>query len=65
MFLGIIFLAIGLALLLQAMGILTGSMWTVFWGIVFLAAGLKMMAKKNHCVHCDWMGFKNDRDQTK
>ena len=65
MFLGIIFLAIGVALIFQALGILSGSGWTIFWGIIFLAAGLKMISKKNHCVHCDWMGFKHDHKEEK
>jgi len=65
MILGIIVLAIGIALILQALGVLNGSMWTIFWGIVFLVLGLKMISKKNHCVHCDWFGFKHNYKEEK
>ncbi|MCX6721623.1 MAG: hypothetical protein NTY04_00285 [Candidatus Staskawiczbacteria bacterium] len=54
MFIAIIFIAIGLAMVLNAMGLLTGSFWGIFWGIIFLAVGCKMIIKKNGCPMCGW-----------
>ncbi len=62
MFLGIVVLAIGIVFILKALGFISGGIWTLFWGIVFLVAGLKMISKKNHCMHCDWFGFKHEHD---
>lgn len=59
MFIAIIFIAIGVALLLNAMGIMTGSFWGFFWAIFFLAVGLKMLASKKGCFMCglgNWKG---------
>jgi len=49
MFFAIIFIAIGAALLLNAMGLFVGSFWTVFWGIIFVAIGVKMLMDKGCC----------------
>jgi hypothetical protein len=55
MFLAIVFIAIGVLLLLNALGIVvSGSLWGMFWAIVFLAVGLKMLIKKGKCPMCGW-----------
>ena len=55
MFFAIIFIAIGIALFLGAVGLLTGSFWQIFWAAVFLAVGIKML-KNEKCPICEW-GF--------
>lgn len=52
MFFGIIIFVIGLAILLNAVGVLTGNFWGIFWGIVFIAIGIKMMKKQGVCPMC-------------
>jgi hypothetical protein len=53
MFFGVVILVIGLAILLNALGILAGNFWGIFWGILFIAIGLKIMMKKEHmCPMC-------------
>lgn len=47
----------GVALLLNAMGLLTGSFWGFFWAIFFIAVGIKML-KKNGCPMCGWHSWK-------
>ena len=54
MFIAIIFIAIGLALLLNSLGIISGSFWGFFWSILFLAVGAKLLTKKNVPPCCDW-----------
>ena len=56
MFFPIIIIAIGLAIILNALGLLNGTFWGVFWGVLFLAIGIKMMYKAN-CPVCGWRGF--------
>ena len=51
MFFSVVLIAIGIALILNAMGLLSGSFWGIFWGIVFLAVGIKML-KKGGCPMC-------------
>jgi hypothetical protein len=58
MFFAILFIAIGVALLLNAMGIMTGSFWGFFWAIFFLAAGIKMLVGKGSCPMCRWGSWK-------
>ncbi len=48
MFFAIIFIAIGLALLLNALGLIGGSFWGLFWGIVFLAIGIRMIRRDRY-----------------
>ncbi|KKQ23571.1 MAG: hypothetical protein A3G45_00225 [Candidatus Staskawiczbacteria bacterium RIFCSPLOWO2_12_FULL_37_15] len=54
MFFAIVFIAIGLALLLNALGLMSGSFWGFFWAIFFLAIGFRMMMKKGKCPMCGW-----------
>lgn len=57
MFFGIIFFVIGLAILLNALGILVGNFWSIFWGVVFIAIGIKMMKKRGICPMCRMGAF--------
>ena len=58
MFLGVVLVVIGIVLILKALGLVTGGMWTIFWGILFLIIGAKIISKKQqHCFHCDWLGY--------
>ncbi len=54
MFFAIIIIAVGVALLLNTMGIVTGSFWGYFWAIFFIAVGLRMMMKRGGCPMCGW-----------
>lgn len=60
MFLGIVVVAVGIVFILKALGLLGASAWTLFWGILFLIVGFKLMAKKGHCIHCDWFHYKHE-----
>ena len=53
MFFAIIFIAIGAAILLNALGLFGGSFWGIFWGVVFIVVGFRMM-RKNGCPMCEW-----------
>ena len=50
MFLAIVFIAIGVAILLNAMGLMTIN----FWAIFFIAIGIKMLIKRGKCPMCGW-----------
>ena len=54
MFFAIVFIAIGLAILLNTLGLLNGSFWGFFWAIFFIVIGLKMMMKRGKCPICGW-----------
>lgn len=59
MFIAIVFIAIGIALLLNVLGILGGNFWGFFWAILFLAIGIKLLLKKEGCPMCGmgmWKG---------
>ncbi len=62
MFLAIVCIAIGAALLLNALGITTGASWTFFWAIVFIAIGIRLLFKKDCCSMCGFWERKNNRD---
>ena len=67
MLFGTIILVIGIALLLQTLGILNNGVWGFFWAILFIVVGVKMTMgnKKGKCV-CDWfMRDKNSEDTKK
>ncbi len=57
-FFAIIFIAIGLALLLNSLGWFVG-MWQIFWGIIFLAVGIRMCMKQGGCPMCEGHIWKN------
>jgi len=57
MFFAIILVAVGVALLLNVAGVLTGSFWGVFWGVFFIVVGIKMMMKGGNCPICGWYGW--------
>jgi hypothetical protein len=54
MFFAIVFIALGLFLLLSALGILSADFWGLFWGLVFLGLGLKLLMKRGKCPICGW-----------
>jgi len=58
MFFAIIFIAIGVAVLLNAMGLFTGSFWGIFWGVIFIAIGVKMLTKDGASC-CNWGSWKD------
>lgn len=57
MFIAIVFIALGLFLLLNALGIIVGNFWGFFWAFVFIVIGLRMIMKKGKCPMCGWRGF--------
>lgn len=52
MFLAIVFIVLGLFLLLNALGIISGNFWGLFWAVVFLVIGFRMLQKKRICPMC-------------
>ncbi|MCX6719747.1 MAG: DUF5668 domain-containing protein [Candidatus Staskawiczbacteria bacterium] len=58
MFFAIVLIAIGLAILLNTLGLLNGSFWGFFWALFFIIVGIKMMMKKEDCPMCGWHGLK-------
>lgn len=54
MFLAVVFLAIGAAILLNTLGVMNGTFWGFFWAIFFIAVGLKMMIRRGRCPVCGW-----------
>jgi hypothetical protein len=54
MFFAIVFIALGLAILLNTLGLLSGTFWGLFWAIFFLAIGIKLMMKNGKCPMCGW-----------
>ena len=52
MFIAILFIAIGLAILLNTLGLLNGTFWGLFWAFFFLVIGFKMMMKNKSCPMC-------------
>jgi hypothetical protein len=54
MFIAIVFIAIGLAILLNTLGIISGGFWGFFWSILFLAIGVRLLTKKNVPPCCGW-----------
>jgi len=63
MFIAIVCIAIGLAILLNTLGITTGSFWGFFWAIIFIAVGVKMLTKKSMCPFCSfWHGKVHNAD---
>ena len=56
MFFAIILIVIGVVILLNTMGWLTGNIWGFFWAAVFVIVGLKMLKKKHGCPMCGMHG---------
>jgi len=54
MFLAIILIAVGVAILLNTLGLFNGSFWGIFWAIFFVALGIKVMMRKGKCPICGW-----------
>ena len=54
MFLAIVFIIIGLCMLLNALGLVTGSVWGIIWAVVVLAIGVRLLLKKGNCPMCGW-----------
>ena len=45
MFIGILLLLLGVLMLLQQMGIITGSVWEYFWPVIVVAVGVYLILK--------------------
>jgi len=59
MFFPILLIAIGLAILLNTMGVFSGSFWGFFWGIIFILFGFRMMMRKEEkCPICSGFWWK-------
>lgn len=57
MFFGVLFIAIGLAVLLNTLGVINGTFWGLFWAIFFLTVGFKMIIRKDKCPMCSGFGW--------
>lgn len=60
--LGIIILIIGLAFLLQNLGLITGSVWGIFWPILLIIIGLALISRRKHCWCCGGHHRHHDHD---
>jgi len=58
MFIAVIFIAIGLALLLNSLGVIAGNFWGFFWAVIFIAIGVKMLNHRKECPFCQWKSWK-------
>lgn len=56
-FLPALFIAIGLAILLNTLGWMNGMFWGFFWAIFFIVVGFKMMIRRGKCPMCGWGHF--------
>lgn len=54
MFFAIVLIAIGLAILLNTLGIMNASFWGFFWALFFIVVGVKMMIRRGKCPICGW-----------
>lgn len=45
---GLIILIIGILFLLKNLGLISGSVWNIFWPLLITAIGLGLMLKKRH-----------------
>lgn len=52
MFFGIIILVVGVALLLQNLGLVTGTIWSIIWPALLIILGLAIISKRKHCWWC-------------
>jgi uncharacterized membrane protein len=57
MFFAILIVAIGVAILLNTMGIMSGNFWGFFWAAIFIIWGVKMMIRRGKCPMCGWHGM--------
>lgn len=48
MIFGLIIIVIGVLLLLQHFGLITGDVWSVFWPVVLILAGLVLVLGRKH-----------------
>jgi hypothetical protein len=59
MFIGTLFIVIGVFALLANLGIISVSVGEIFWPILFIAIGVWFVLKKRGPCHCgDWKNFK-------
>jgi predicted tellurium resistance membrane protein TerC len=49
---GIIILVIGVALLLQNLGLVAGSAWSIIWPALLIVFGLALIYRRKHCWCC-------------
>jgi len=54
MFFAVLIIALGLAIFLNTLGVMSGSFWGFFWAIFFIAAGVRMMMRRGKCPICGW-----------
>lgn len=52
MFVGIAIILIGLILLFQNLGWISGNVWQIVWPVLLIAAGLSMICKKHGKCWC-------------
>jgi hypothetical protein len=45
---GIIILVIGLAFLLQNLGLITGNFWNILWPLILIAIGLSLLFRRRY-----------------
>lgn len=54
MFFAALVIALGVAILLNALGIFNSAFWGIFWGLFFIAVGIKLMVRRGKCPMCGW-----------
>ncbi len=62
MLFGIIVLLLGVVFLLQNLGVLTASVWAIFWPALLILFGLSVMFRRKHCWWCGSFHKHNHED---
>lgn len=57
MYFAIILIAIGFVILLNTLGLLTGSFWGFLFAAFFIVMGIKVMIRKGKCPMCKLHNF--------
>jgi len=52
MFFGAVLIVIGVVFLLQNLGVISASVWSVIWPVLIILAGVSFLSKKNG--NCCW-----------
>lgn len=55
MFLAYVFIVLGLFMFLNALGIISGNFWGLFWAVIFITIGFRLLTKKGKCPMCEKM----------
>lgn len=63
MFFAYVFIAIGLLIFLNTLGLLNGTFWGLLWAAFFLFIGFRIMMRKSVCPWCGWGSWQGKMHQ--